>query len=219
MDITGANFVGVGGEDLDLQNITVDENFSRFGGDSVRIYNPLTGTYTTAFYWGEIYESADADDPMPDTEGWGDANQTLISGISISAGQGFWVKSAKAGKLTIAGQVADATDNKVATLANAMDLVCNPYPVSIDLQKIGVDEDFSRFGGDSLRVYDKTTGKYTTVFFWGELYESADASDPMPETEGWGDANQTLISGVTIAPGQGFWVKSAKAANLVFPAP
>jgi hypothetical protein len=37
MDITGANFVGVGGEDLDLQNITVDENFSRFGGDSVRI--------------------------------------------------------------------------------------------------------------------------------------------------------------------------------------
>ena len=219
MDITGANFLATGGNDLDLQQIGVAEGFRKTGTDWIKLYDPLTGTYMFAYYWDELYEREEDEDPIPDLEGWGDAGGTIIRGVTVSAGRGFWIKAKNKSGLTVSGQVAGEDDGEIATIANTMDIVCNPYPIDIDLQSLKVGEGFRKTGTDWVKIYDKETGSYTFAYYWNELYEREEDEDPIPDLEGWGDAGGTILRGITIKAGQGIWVKSKNKASLVFPSP
>lgn len=219
MDITGVGFIRPGGGDIDLQDITVDKGFRKSGGDWIKFYNPLTRTYMFAFYWDELYENVEDEDPIPNKEGWGDFEQTIIRGFKIAAGRGLWVQSKNAAGLTVSGEIAGKDDGEIATLANTMDIVCNPYPCDIDLQDLKVGEGFRKTGGDWIKIYDKEKRAYTFALYWDELYEKVEDEDPIEGVEGWGDFGQTIMRGVTIKASQGVWVQTKNKASLIFPSP
>ena len=87
---------------LDIQKI-VPTGYVENGGDWIKIWNPASRQYITAYYWGEsadggVYESPD-DDAECLGPGWGDPNQTAIN-LTLEPGQGFWTQSIAGGSLT-----------------------------------------------------------------------------------------------------------------------
>ena len=103
-DIVVIQFKTVGSDDcfVDLQDIKV-EGYNQRGSDWIKIYDPSTSRYVTAYYWGEaadggVYAPDDEEYEHPLGAGWGDADQVQIS-ATILVGQGFWTKSVPGGTL------------------------------------------------------------------------------------------------------------------------
>lgn len=90
MDIVGMQFEGVAGAQISIQDIVPVSGFSEFGGDLIKVWNAVTRTYVSAYYYSELY-SADYEETYP--AGWGDAGQVIID-LEIAAGQGFWLNTA-----------------------------------------------------------------------------------------------------------------------------
>ena len=99
MDIVAVQFKAVGGADnfVDIQDITV-EGWDGFGSDWIKIYNPATYTYTTAYFWGEDMGGVLDENGDELGAGWGDVDQVAIE-AEIEVGQGFWVQSEAGGSL------------------------------------------------------------------------------------------------------------------------
>ena len=97
-DIVGIQFQGIGlGGVIDIQQITT-EGWDGEGADWIKIYDPNTSRYTTAYYIGEDAGGVYDEDGNELGPGWGDDNAVAVD-IEIKAGQGFWVKSEAGGKL------------------------------------------------------------------------------------------------------------------------
>ena len=218
MTILGVQFKTVGSDDsVSLQSFA-PANYAENGTDWIKVYDPMTGRYTQAYYWGEsadggVYENADAEEPLG--PGWGDVEQNVVD-IDVATGQGFWTQSVSGGTLTVAGEV--TADNSITIPANAMTIVTPTYPGAVSIQDI-VPTDYAENGTDWIKVYDPSTGRYTQAYYWGEsadggVYENADAEEPLGP--GWGDVEQNIIN-LTIQPGQGFWTQSVSGGTLTFP--
>jgi hypothetical protein len=169
-----------------------------------------------AYYWNELYADVEDDDPIPGAVGWGDGDQTLIT-MTLPAGRGFWAKTANGAKVCVPGEVVAASDNKVTTVANTMDLFANVYPVAVDIQDITLQGTVA-YGQDWIKFWNPATSKYVFAYYWNELYADVEDDDPIPGAVGWGDGEQTIIE-KTIPAGQGFWAKTANSVNIVFPVP
>ena len=98
MDIVGIQFqdVGVNGV-IDIQQITA-EGWDGEGADWIKIYDPDTSRYVTAYYMGEEAGGVYDEDGNALGPGWADDNQVAVD-IEIKVGQGFWVQSEAGGKL------------------------------------------------------------------------------------------------------------------------
>ena len=87
---------------VSLQDI-VPEGYGQLGNDWIKIYNPATSRYVTAYYWGAAADGGVYESPDEDAEclgpGWGDENQTVID-VDIAVGQGFWTQAEGGGTLT-----------------------------------------------------------------------------------------------------------------------
>ncbi len=219
MDIIAAQFQTVGGGALSIQDLVASAEFASDGTDWIRFYDESTGAYTLVNWWGAgygVYESAEAAEPCA-ASGWGDDFQTIVD-MTIDPSQGFWVRSAGGGTIRAQGEV--TSSGVVQVPASSMTLVANPFPVSTDIQTIVASAAFAADGTDWIRFYDESTGAYTLVNWWGAgygVYESAEAAEPCAAS-GWGDDFQTIVD-MTIAPGQGFWVRSAGGGTLTFQNP
>ena len=106
MTIVGNQFQYIGDTSIDLQDIKC-EGFAEEGSDYIKIWDPATRTYMTAYYWGESMDGVFDDvnntpDNYDDDEalgaGWGDGYQTALH-ADIAVGQGFWMLSGKGGKV------------------------------------------------------------------------------------------------------------------------
>ena len=80
---------------LSLQDVSLSNPTD--GVDWIKVYNAETGKYEKASYWDEVYESSDAEDSMG--TGWGDEDGTVVN-ISVTPGQGFWMKTDKNNAVT-----------------------------------------------------------------------------------------------------------------------
>ena len=222
MAIKGVQFKTVGdtvNDQVTLQSLVPDEGYSEYGTDWIKVFNPQTQIYTTAYYWGEsadggVYESAEAEEPLG--PGWGDVEQNVID-ITLNHGQGFWTQSVEGGTLTVSGEV--SAENSVVVPANRMTIVTSTYPGELDIQDI-VPTGYSEYGTDWIKVFDPQTQIYTTAYYWGEsadggVYENAEADEPIGA--GWGDVEQNIIR-ATLDPGEGFWTQSVEGGSLAFPA-
>ena len=223
MDIVAVQFKAVGGADnfVDIQDITV-EGYGEKGTDWIKIYDPSTSRYTTAYYWGEeadggVYDPDDEDYENPLGAGWGDVDQFAVE-TTLDAGQGIWTQSETGGKLVVSGEV--VTDNTVTVPVNKMTLVGNPLPMAVPLQNITV-EGYGEKGTDWIKIYNPATSRYVTAYYWGEeadggVYDPADEDYENPLGAGWGDVDQFAID-ATILVGQGFWTQTESGGKLVFP--
>lgn len=210
LTIIGGQFEAVGGGDLDVQSITSEDLAL---GDLARFWNG--SSYTTIFYYGEEDDGGIYEDDSYEVSlgaGWGDIDQVAVD-MTVSLGEGFWIKTAAASDLVVAGQVGDT--NQVS-VASGLTLVVNPYPQAVDIADV---QGTGLALGDLARFWNGSS--YTTVFYYGEDDDGGVYEDDTYEVSlgaGWGDIDQIAVS-KNIAVGEGFWVKAGTAATLTFPDP
>lgn len=215
MDAMGVNFQNPESSTLSIQLIIPQSGFSMEGADQLRMWNPLTRGYATYFYFGVTYQ--DDTYAVEAGPGWADAAQVrVLSSVKLDPGQGFWMKTESAATFTIAGEIVQPTDNKISTLANTFDMVAGTFPVTMSIQDAVPVSGFSIEGADQLRVWNPLTRVYATYFYFAVTY--LDDTYAVETGPGWADAAQ-IRANVTIAQGQGFWLKTEAAAVLSFTSP
>ena len=211
MDILGVPFQNVGETTVNIQDIIPGTGIDVWGGDVLRVWDSLLGTYTYAYYFGETYN---ADYSLELGAGWSDGDQ-IRSDVEIAAGQGFVLTTAANASVIVKGEVLTADDNKLSTVQNKMDILCNTFPTDINIQDIAPVSGIDIWGGDVLRVWDSDAATYTYAYYFGETYNS-DYSVELGA--GWSDGDQIRLD-IPIAAGQGFVLTTASDAVVSFPVP
>ena len=224
MDILACQFVDIGEVDgvVNIQDIVPDGDFATDGTDWIKVYNPATHQYTTAFYFGEdadgVFDPTDTEYENSLGAGWGDSDQFKLD-FDIAGGQGFWAKAVEGGTITVAGQV--ASSSTLTLNANEMDLLANPLPMAVNIQRIVPGGNFADDGTDWIKVYNPETHQYIAAFYFGEdadgVFDPTDTEYENSLGAGWGDSDQFKLD-FDIAVGQGFWAKAIEGGTLVFPA-
>ena len=118
MDIFGVPFQNVGETTINIQDVKPNAGIDVWGGDLLRMWNPLTTTYTFAFYFGETYDAGYEEEFG---QGWADGDQVRLN-FPISAGQGLWLSTISNAAVTIAGEVLPASENLISTQSGKMDI-------------------------------------------------------------------------------------------------
>jgi hypothetical protein len=87
--LVGANFVSVGAEAIDIQDIKL-VNDAADGGSWIKWWNPETRKYgDNVVYVEELYD-ADGNAIVPKTSGWGDFLNWCPVEKEFGIGDGFW---------------------------------------------------------------------------------------------------------------------------------
>jgi len=212
MDILGMSFQEIGGADLNVQDILL-KGADPYGGDVLRVWNPLTEKYTYAFYFADTYADYDYDPDLG--PGWADGDQIRLD-FTIPAGQGFWLTTIGTVSATIAGEVLAKTDNQVSTLAGKMELFSNTFPVDANVQDVKFVSGADPYGGDVLRLWNPQAEKYTYAFYFADTYADYDYDPDLGS--GWADGDQLRLD-FTILAGQGFWLTTVNNTVVEFLAP
>ena len=215
MDILGVPFQNVGDTTLNVQDILPQSGFVD-GADVLRVWNPITTKYVAVSYYSDTYDSADTNYDTDLGPGWADTDQFRVD-FTLSPGQGFWLTTRNNASVSIAGEVLAATDNKVSTTANKMDIICNTFPVDASVQDITPVSGFVD-GADVLRVWNPITAKYVAASYYGDTYDSADINYDTDLGPGWADTDQFRLD-FPILAGQGFWLTTRNNAVVSFLAP
>ena len=202
MDIMGVQFVNVTGDALDIQNITVS-NFTD-GQDTMMVYTPGVGYET--YYYGSLVK--DYETFEDDGLGWSVGDALRVQGVTLDPGQGFWINTQKDTVVTISGQVKMTDSETVELAAGKMDIIASPYPVNTDIQNISI----SNFtdGQDWMKIY--TPGVGYESYLYGALVKDYETFED--DGLGWSVGDALRVQGVTLNPGQGFWISTKKDATV-----
>ncbi len=204
MDILGTQFVNAGTEALDIQSIKI-ANFTD-GMDWMKIYTPGVG-YQTYIYYADTIDNEEDFNSLG--EGWGDGSSVKSIGITLDPGQGFWLNTQKNATITMPGEVLATESESMELAANKMDIMASPYPIELDIQKIKISS-FTD-GMDWMKLYTPGVG-YQTYIYYADTIDNEEDFNSMGE--GWGDGSSIKTVGVTVNPGQGFWINTQKDATV-----
>ena len=83
---------------------------------------------------------------------------------------------------------------------------------ALDIQSIKI-ANFTD-GVDWMKIYTPGLG-YETYFYFADTIDNEDDFNSMGE--GWGDGSSVKSTGVTLDPGQGFWLNTQKNATITMP--
>ena len=128
-------------------NLYANDNVAR--ADYLLVQDPDTKAYTTYYY---------------KTQGWTKDGEDTVTTDVIAPGQGvFLYKNREAGSILAAGEVLSESSKSV-TLKRGLNLVANPYPVSMAISSLAgtlyANDNPSR--ADTLQRLDPTTKAYTS---------------------------------------------------------
>jgi len=217
MDIVGTHFQNIGDTTINIQDVLPGAGIDMFGRDVLRAWEPVAATYISARYFDETYDEADTDYENDLGPGWADGDGFRLD-FPIIAGQGFWLQTRNNASVTIAGEVLAAKDNLVSTLAGKMDIICNTFPVDINIQDVLPGVGIDMFGRDVLRVWDPVTATYISARYFDETYDEADTDYENDLGPGWADGDGFRLN-FPITAGQGFWLQTRNNATVSFSAP
>ena len=220
--ITGANFVTVGQNSLNLQSITMDSDVVD-GGAQIWWWNTATGKYNAqAFWYTELYADEEGETTLG-YAGWGDPEYWMPISKTFAPGESFWIQAGVNASVTIAGEVLAAAANEeyvgIDLTADQKVQLTNPFPVgTFSLQSIKMDDDVVD-GGAQIWWWNSTTGKYDAQAFWyTELYADEEGETTLGYA-GWGDPEYWMPITKTFAAGEGFWIQVGVNATVKFPNP
>ena len=202
MDIMGVQFVNVTGDALDIQNITIS-NFTDTQ-DWMKIYTPGVG-YETYYYGALVKDYETFED---DGLGWSVGDALRAKGVTLDPGQGFWINTQKDTVITIAGQVKMTDSETVELAADKMDIIASPYPVNTDIQNISIANYTDT--QDWMKLYTAGVGYQT--YYYGALVKDYETFED--DGLGWSVGDALRAQGVTLNPGQGFWINTKKDATV-----
>ena len=204
--MVGANFVSVGAEAIDIQDIKL-VNDNEQGGSWIKWWDPSTKKYgDMVVYVDELYD-ADGNAIVPKTSGWGDPESWCPVEKTFAPGEGFWWGVGKNGcGLVLSGEVIQPSTEYVGrtiVTANQQQMVINPFPTVLDIQDITVDGDpadesaWIKWWNPIAKVYGDRA-----VYVSELCDENGDAL--VPTRAGWGDADWIPVE-KTFVVGEGFW--------------
>lgn len=203
--MVGGNFVSVGTDAIDIQDITVTGEPDDEGA-WIKWWDPATRKYSAdALYVSELCDE-NGDALVPTRAGWGDADWIPVE-KTFAPGEGFWWGVNKDGcGLTLSGEVIQPASEYVGrtiTTANQQQMVINAFPTSLNIQDIIVDGDPDDEGA-WIKWWNSETRKYSAdALYVSELCdENGDAL--VPTRAGWGDADWIPVE-KTFETGAGFW--------------
>ena len=219
MDMAGANFVTIGEEGLDIQSIVMTGDKAQ-GGSYIMWWDAEAGKYSAKAVYANPLCNPDDDEDL-DYGGWGDANDWYPIEKTFTPGQGFWFQAAFDNvSLTTSGEV-EQPETEYAGRAlkkNKMDIVVNPFPVSVDIQSIVMDGDKAQ-GGSYIMWWDPVAGKFSAKAVYANPLCNPDDDEDL-DYGGWGDELDWYPIEKTFAPGQGFWTQAAfDNVTICFPNP
>ena len=215
----GMSFAPVANQ-MDLQELKVSgyNHEDGFDGEINIQFLDSIGRTASKYFWYDI----PADEEDPDSVafyGWYDGTDTLVEGVTVEPGQGFWLFSdSKEYGIQSAGQV--ITTSTAVTLYNGgLYMVANPIPVDINLQDIvvgGYDHDNGFEGEINVQFLD-TLGTMDSKYFWYDI--PADEEDPDSVAfYGWYDGSDEFVESVVVEAGTALWTFSDSSQyTLVFP--
>ena len=222
-------FVNVGADTLtrDISTIGVlndsmagyDEDY--FYATDMMVWDTARQSYT---YYGWAGTSPGEIDDMDELNNTWLDQSTEETDDTINVGNGFWIKAASAGTMTISGEVPSENQipdgGLVINLVAGFNMVANPYPQAVpvstfgtlDSSMAGYDEDY--FYATDLMVWDTARQSYT---YYGWAGTSPGDIDDMAELNNTWLDQSTEATEDTIPQGAAVWIKAATAGTITFP--
>ena len=197
MTILGQQFVAVGGEVQDIQEIK-GEGLADGGMDYLLIWDG--SAYSDYYYYTE------ADDINGDgTAAWGNLDWEPVN-VEIAPGTGMWMNTQDASTVIFAGQVGSETEVSVTA---GLNLVTQTLPMDIELQDVK-GEGLADGGMDYILIWDGSA--------YADYYYYTEADDINGDgTAAWGNLDWEPVE-VTLKAGNGFWFSAQNDGKLIFPA-
>lgn len=160
--------------------VTIGEAFGTSLPDNTTIY-AWDGSYSVYTYYDGL--------------GWYDEDLNEASDVIIERGDSVWMKNGGPSSTNslLSGNIPES-ETTTNSLAVGFNLIANPYPISIEIQNLGINPS----DGDLLYLFD---GSYDTYTYFEGL--------------GWYDENLTPADSVEIPVGVGFWYKTNTARSWV----
>lgn len=226
LTLLGTQFVQVGGSTKDIQELLNSDNNLPGLDEEAEFQSKLLvwedGGYTT-YGWYSAKDGEEQEWPEAASK-WVLNDQSDLAKVDFSVGTGFWLMTPGVGSpsVTISGEV-PSSDSISISIPNAKEgsealtLISNPYPKSINIQDIQLGETFPGLDAEAefqtkLLIWED--GGYTT-FGWysaqdGEEQEWAEAASK------WVLNDQSDLATTQIEIGQGFWIISTGKGTLTF---
>lgn len=213
-------FAGVGSETYSIQDITP---IGTTVPDGSSLANAITLVKLTATgggdgytYWWMDYEDEDEEEYEL---GWKRPAFFTDATITFTAGEAFWMKMPASAECTLQFNGEVRKGNPYILLRQGNTAVGNPLPVTINVSELRPVGD-SIPNGSSLAnaitlVKLTATGGADGYTYWWMDYEDEDEEE---YEYGWKRPAFFTDCAMTLAPGEGLWVKSPNATtSLQFP--
>ena len=221
--MVGANFVSVGKEAIDIQDIKL-VNDAEDGSSWVKWWDPATRKYSDMFVYVEELYDDEGNAIVPKTSGWGDPESWCPVEKTFAPGEGFWFgPSADNVGITIAGEVVLKSDveyvGRTVDTAGQQIMVLYPFPTTLDIQDVKLDGD-AEDGSSWVKWWDPATRKYSDMFVYVEELYDEEGNALVPKTSGWGDPESWCPVEKVFGIGDGFWFgPSADNVTICMPNP
>jgi len=221
---TGANnnfrtipFAAVGYNTSDIQQIKLSDDGAGTIGWGTEFFSVWEGLPTVADGSQFIYN-----DPSMDPTGeatdyyWGDGESNKAS-FSISQGQGVVIDCAEDLSIQTAGEVSDEPTTFTSIAGN--NFTGNPYPQTIDIQSIKIDDDSAGTIGWGTEFFSVWEG-LPTVAEGSQFIYNDPSMDPTGEATDyyWGDGESNKVS-YSIPAGQGVVIDCAEGLTITITPP
>ena len=232
-DVVSSNIVGYQKMQLTSQFTLVAAQFNNIGAETKDVQdfigadNDLPGldadngyaVQTELRYWnGTGYDTygwdPDGDPNIPNSDHkWVDEDLAVAS-FDMDVGTAVWIKvpTGTTGNIVLSGEVPEG-DSKEIQLRAGFNLIANPFPTAIDIQKIqagatipGLDAENGYAVQTELRYWDGTG--YETYGWDSEGDPNVPNSDHK-----WVDED-LVVATRTIELGKGFWIKTPVAGTV-----
>ena len=246
-------FSEIGGQPFDLQNLISGMPTATAAtglGDGWKATKPqiqiqkrnadgdVTGTGYDMAYWISNAQNNPANTKDNET-GWANGSKQHIgkkaAAIKLEPGTAYWFKDPnQENVLTFAGQVVDQTAPKVTVPADTWQMICNPFPVAIELNSVKFTIDAVATAATGLgdgwkatkpqiqiqkrNAAGQVTGTGYDMAYWISNAQNNPANTKDTET-GWANGSKQHIgkkaAAITIPSGAGFWFKNPNGETVV----
>lgn len=212
------SFQDVGETTLDLNKIATTATPATYktrvaSAPLFKIWNPVSGTYTTYYY---IDDCEDPEDEDEEITAWATATGEYPENVTLPLGSSMWyICQTEANKsVTFSGEISGEDDITVPATTSGYTMIANPFPVPTDLNKItwyAADGTTAlapatyktrTTAAPQIKVWNPASGIYTTYYY---INDCEDPEDEDEEITAWSTGTGEYPT-TTIAAGQGFWL-------------
>ena len=218
LNLVGSQFVEIGQTTKDIQEFFDPESNTLPGyGDAFESATKLLvwgGTGYTTYEWSADGEGTAIGDATQDAK-WLTQGGAAVAVDSAPAGKAFWVSTTADSTVVVSGEVKDGTEETAAV--SGLTLLCNPFPVAMDIQNIVPDSSVPGYG-DGFESATKLLvwgGTGYTTYEWSAAGEGTAIGDPSQDSK-WLTQGGAAVGVATIAVGEGFWINTSGSGNVTF---